>query len=239
MKQLMRVPVWVCGLLTAVTFPAAVETFSVTFDGGNYSPGTNLEKTAHSEGVRWIGGGADFQILAGAGVEGSDAVVTAEKPEGLASCTIDPGAELAGFEGNSSVVEASFRFRFLDEPGEVPEGVVVVQLGFNKGVTNLGAARFGIRADGTLTRSDGASSSILVRNFRVSDTTSWTKLSVVLNYQTKDYTFFINDVQQGGVHKFQGEGDFTDSAVIRLQNVGSAEHRQVAFDDFTLVVRTP
>lgn len=231
----MRKRVEIVGVLVAAWLATSAYSFMINFDEEPYAPGAKIGNIPHSSG--WSGKGDEFSITAGAGINGTTAAVFDRLSDGTSSVVFDASGQLEGFDGNASMVEVDFAFRFDQPPGETDNAVAVIQFGFNAGVTNVGAVRFGIRADGTLTYSNGASSSIVVKGFKVDDATTWTKVSAVLDYQAKEYTFFINGKQQGGTFRFQGTENLSTSSLVRFQNVGSPEHRGIVVDEVSLTVK--
>lgn len=214
------------GILLWIATLSCVEAVNLTFD----------EKTNPLEG--WSGKKDGFIISAGAGIDGTSAIVTDGSLESAGAIVFNP-LDLPGFHGNTSIVEVKFKVRYVDAPDSADTGIAVVQFGFNEGVTNLGAVRFGFRADGTMTYSNGASSSILLKKVRLSDNTTWSAIAALLNYQTKEYTLFVDGVQRGGAYMFQGDGNLSDKIAIRIQNAGTGTGRSIALDDISVVVQTP
>lgn len=217
--------------------------FIINFDTPGYTAGTNLQGSTQPTGTVWSGGTSDFVITAGAGVGGSNAVVTSSRASSSAASVMIPtyteNGDLPGFNGSSSLVNASFAFRFVDAPSETStDGILAVQLGFNSGIVAVGAVRLGVRADGSLTYSDGSSSSRLISGFTVTDTTSWHTFEAELNYETATYRFRLNEGDWSDSYAFQISGDFDPTQVInpRIQNVGSANHRRIAIDNFQYTV---
>jgi hypothetical protein len=148
--------------------------------------------------------------------------------------TYTENGDLPGFDGESSLVAASFDFRFADLPSETSTaGVAVVQLGYNSGIVAVGAVRFGFRADGSLTYSDGTGSSQLLTSFSVDDISTWTKKTTLLDYGSSTYSFQLDDGEWSPSYDFQISGSFAPTEVInpRLQNIGSADHRRMVFDN--------
>lgn len=213
----------------------------ITFDEPTYPTGDELKKAVHSQGTRWTGQDT-FLITPEAGVEGSNGVVTSPTSENR-WITFDPVQnELPGFDGNSSVVEISFQYRFPEEPQfDLQENAAAssIQLGYN---SRNSAVRFGILKNGKLTYSDGPSQSILVlmenkRPYLTADVETWTKISAILDYSTKTYTFTVNDIALPGTYAFID--DQTQELVIRIINVGSEDgrHSSVVLDNFSVRLR--
>lgn len=229
-------------VLTTVVLATAPTGHALLIDFNSYTAGSQLQGQPAS-GTQWSGGGTDFLVTAGAGMSGSNAVVTQSKASGTTNSLFSPGeTDLPGFNGASSILDVSFKFRFVNTPDANTNTVAAIQFGYDGADVNV-AARFYLRSDGRLGYNQGESSTILVPNttFQISDTTTWTTISASLNFATQQYSFSINGtpyVTGGGNAVFDFRGA-TDAAGIRLADSGSANWKGVAFDDISASVAIP
>ncbi len=209
---------------------------AVLIDFNNYTSGSNLSGQP-ATGTQWSGGGSDFLISGTAGVGGSKAVVTAVKASGNSSSLFSPsGTDLPGFNGATSILSASFQFRFVTAPDATTTTVAAIQFGYDGADANVGA-RFYLTAEGRLGFNNG-SGATLVNGFDINDTTTWTMVSATLNYSTQKFSFSINGtpyVTGGGTSAFDFRGA-SDASAFRLTDTGSANSKSVAFDNIAVNV---
>ncbi len=235
----MNTPTWSKPLIAAVALAAVVlpvsnaEALLIDFDA--YTPGNLSGQPAG--GTQWSGGGGDFVVTSGAGFGGSQAVVTQTRASSTSSSLFSPsGTDLPGFNGSSSVLNVTFKFRYTQVPVGGTSTVAAVQFGFD-GADGNTAIRFYLRSDGRLGYSNGEGA-VLVGSDVVSitNTTTWVTVSATLNYATQKYQFSINDtpyVSGGGTSEFNFRGPST-SAAVRLVDHGSANFVGVAFDNIEI-----
>jgi len=209
----------------------------ITFDDSGYVAGNNLTGSGPSAGPKWDGGGADFKIAAAEGFSGTQGAAFSTKASGNANTILPLGATaLPGFNGSSSLLEVSFQFRFLETPTSGQTGTSAV---LNLGYTAAGnAVRFGIWNNGMITYSAHSNStSRVATGFQVTDTTIWTTVTALLDYQTQTYTFSINGTPFVTEEPLLFASTSSISvASLRLQNVGNASHHRIVFDNIQLTV---
>jgi len=221
--------------LCAISFPFSARALLIDFNTG-YTAGNNLDGQP-SAGTQWSGGGSDFLVVSGAGVSGSNAVVTQSKSSGTTNSLFSPSAtDLPGFDGDSSILEVSFQFQFtgtVDDDTNT-QTVAAIQFGYN-GADSSVAARFHLMADGTLGYYRG--SNITIDTNVTFNPNAWNTVVAILNYSTQTFSFTINGTQviRSGVSEFAFRGSTTGSG-IRLADTGSTSWTAVAFDNINVNV---
>lgn len=187
-------------------------------------------------GTQWSGGGNDFLITSEAGFDGGQAVVTSNRSSSNAHSMFTPSEfDLPDFDGSSSILQVSFQFRYDSLPDTNTTTVAAIQFGYDGGDTT-NAARFYMRSDGRIGYNNGTSPQVLISDLQINDTTTWTTISAILNYETETYTFMVNGTPYstvGGNSTFGFRGE-TQAATIRLLNSGSANHKSLVFDNISI-----
>lgn len=213
---------------------------TINFDDSDYMPGNPLHGRSQPSGIKWSGeaGAAYFEVLP-EGVDGSNAVVTKEMTEAQSNlyASIDPSIELNDFDWDSSVLDVSFQVRYLEEPTEGRETVAAIWFGRAGAHGTAHGVRLGFQADGMLQYIDGEKR-IVLENFLIRPEDSWVTVSVRMDYKTKEYSFSINDVPQGGTYSFVADSSAKEVPRIMIQNMITPEHRSLAFDNFTMEIGT-
>lgn len=212
-----------------------------TFDDPGYPPDTRLYGQGAPEGTKWGGTNSattGINIKAGVGVAGTRGVELTQPGSGNPTATFAPSAlDLPGFDGTRSLVAFSVDYRFVQAP-TTGGAFAVLQIGFNG---SSGIVRFGIGGDGGLTYSHRTGTSTVASGLSVDNNTQWVTLSGVLDYTTKTYYFEFNGNRFVTESNPEGIFDFYQSSTqtlttLRIQNVTSANHRGVVFDNLSLTV---
>lgn len=215
---------------------SCLHAMTINFDDSGYMPGNPLHGRSQPSGIRWAGeaGAAYFEVLP-EGVDGSNAVVTKEMTEAKSNlyASIDPSIELTDFDWDSSVLDVSFQVRFLEEPTSTHGEAAAIWFGRPDANGTAHGVRIGFLANGMLQYIDGEKR-ITLGNFQIRPEDSWVTVSVRMDYKTKEYSFSINGVPQGGTYSFVADPSVKKVPMIMIQNMITPEHRSLAFDNFTM-----
>lgn len=205
----------------------------IDFESPNYTTGKLRNQKL------WTSGAANensVNVTSGLGIGGSNGAALSA-PTANYTITYNPSiTELAGFDGSSSLVEYEYYFRFLDAPNpSTSNAVATFNLGYASSTANDFASRVIIFGTGTLSYNNGTTS-ITIPNY-VTSTADWVKISGQLNYGSKTYSLYIDDVQISAALNFATSNVTT--AQFRLQNAypGAAQdYVGVVFDNISMNV---
>lgn len=187
----------------------------------------------------WTSGAANensVNVASGPGIGGSNGAALSA-PTANYGITYNPSiTELVGFDGSLSLVDYEYYFRFLDAPNpSTGNAVATLNLGFASTASNDFASRVIIFGTGSLSYNNGTTSTTLP-NY-VTSTADWVKISGQLDYGTKTYSLYIDDVQISASLNFATSNVTT--AQFRLQNAypgAEQDHVGVVFDNIYMSV---
>lgn len=224
-------------LATALVFTTSAFG-QLSLDFNDYGPG---EMVHQGNPGLWKGkAGSGIVVIADEGIDGTAAFTVEPVPLSTELRYRPASEEMNGFTPES-MVEFSFEYRYAAEPVGT-ESVLVLVFGF-RDPTNF-ALRLSIGAGGYLHYSSGDNASHRVvdladQRLRVIDPSVWTKVSGVIDYKSRTYRLYVNEIEQRlpeGLLVFWGE-EPVETMDIRLQNpVVQGMHVPVIVDNLTMKV---